>query len=379
MLKKLFLFISSCFIAANIFAATELDYMEYATDGAAQTAYVSSGGTVASPILHYKMNDNAATSVIVDAMADTNGVYNDRVAGAINTSTGSVAGKINTAINIDDDYVYVAKVLASATYSVSMWIKSTDTADAKYLYDARLDGGTGYGFLSAAEAIVVSSGTVYINNVATSTGIVSGVWSHVVVTGLTMETKTALIIAQRYALAEVTEFVGPIDDFRVYSGTLSAADIAAIWNDGHGTEDENPRKDLQCYSESTIKTQGSNSLKGVALITDSLNDTLTKSGLSIDLSGLGSWKFDIYASRTGANIKLGIHDSGGTTTETTYTVLSANTWETVTVDISGVSNANKDAIDSIIATIANADAANTFYLDNMFAETVAARRIIFIQ
>ena len=33
---------------------------------------------------------------------------------------------------------------------------------------------------------------------------------------------------------------------------------------------------LQSYSEDTIKTQGSYSLKGVALITDSLNDTLTR-------------------------------------------------------------------------------------------------------
>ena len=33
---------------------------------------------------------------------------------------------------------------------------------------------------------------------------------------------------------------------------------------------------------------------------------------------------------------------------------------------SAVSNANKDAIDSIIITIVNADAANTFYIDNMY-------------
>ena len=90
----------------------------------------------------------------------------------------------------------------------------------------------------------------------------------------------------------------------------------------------------------------------------------------IDLTGLSQIKFDIYASRTGSNIKIGIHDSGGTTTENTPNVTSANAWQTVTWDVSAVSNANKDAIDSIIVTILNADSANTFYIDNMFAQSV---------
>lgn len=49
----------------------------------------------------------------------------------------------------------------------------------------------------------------------------------------------------------------------------------------------------------------------------------------IDLTGLTQIKFNIYASRTGSNIKIGIRDSGGTTTEITPNILSANTWQTV--------------------------------------------------
>jgi hypothetical protein len=45
-------------------------------------------------------------------------------------------------------------------------------------------------------------------------------------------------------------------------------------------------------------------------------------------------------------------------------ISSADTWELQTWDISGVSNANKDDIDSIIIEITNADAANTIYLDD---------------
>jgi hypothetical protein len=121
---------------------------------------------------------------------------------------------------------------------------------------------------------------------------------------------------------------------------------------------------LQSYSESTIKEQGSYSFKGVGTITDSLNKTLTRTVSSpIDLSGINTLYFKIRSSRTGSNIKIGIHDSGGTTTETTPNITGANAWQTVTWDISGVSDTNKDAIDSIIITIVNADATNTFYID----------------
>jgi len=130
---------------------------------------------------------------------------------------------------------------------------------------------------------------------------------------------------------------------------------------------------LQCYSESTIKQQGSYSLKGIAAITGSLNDTLTRTvDPTIDLSDKTSIKYGIYsADRTGSQIKIGIHDSGGTTTEHTANISSTGAWETQTWDISAVSNANKDDIDSIIVTILNADAANTFYIDNIFGQAVA--------
>jgi hypothetical protein len=122
---------------------------------------------------------------------------------------------------------------------------------------------------------------------------------------------------------------------------------------------------LVVSSENSIKTQGSYALKGVALITASLNDTLTRTIASpIDLTGVASIKFDIRSTRTGSNIKIGIRDSGGTITEITPNITSANTYQTVNWDISGVSDANKNVIDRIIVTIVNAGAENTFYVDN---------------
>lgn len=126
---------------------------------------------------------------------------------------------------------------------------------------------------------------------------------------------------------------------------------------------------LQCYSEATAKTQGSYALKAQAVITDSLNETLTRDISSpIDLTGVETLKFDIRASRMGINLTIAIHDSGGTWTEISPNILAVDTYQTVTWDISSVADADKDAIDKIRVTVINATAANTFYIDNFYAE-----------
>ena len=88
--------------------------------------------------------------------------------------------------------------------------------------------------------------------------------------------------------------------------------------------------------------------------------------MSIDLTGVQVLKYDIRSSRTGSNLKVGIHDAGGTITEHTPNILSANVFETQTVDMTGVANADKDAIDQIIITVLNDSAVNTFYIDNFY-------------
>lgn len=120
------------------------------------------------------------------------------------------------------------------------------------------------------------------------------------------------------------------------------------------------------YAESTIKKEGDYSLKIVALQTASLNKTVTRSvSPTFNLSGQTDFKFDVRSNRTGSNFKIGLHDSGGTTTEVTPNIASADTWQEVTLDLSAVSDANKDAIDSIIYTQRNADAETTVYMDYM--------------
>ncbi len=113
-------------------------------------------------------------------------------------------------------------------------------------------------------------------------------------------------------------------------------------------------------NDETLQTDGS-SYSG-----DSYKQTISAIEVSTglpDLTGKTSATFRIRSSRTGSNIKVGIKDIGGTVSEVTPNIASVDTWQTGTIDLSGVSNANKDAISQIIVTCVNADAANTFYLD----------------
>ena len=69
--------------------------------------------------------------------------------------------------------------------------------------------------------------------------------------------------------------------------------------------------------------------------------------------------------------EIHLSESGYVDHEVTPNIATTDTWQTIQLDISVVSDANKDAIDQIIITITNADADNTFYLDNFFAVTAA--------
>ena len=126
---------------------------------------------------------------------------------------------------------------------------------------------------------------------------------------------------------------------------------------------------IQSYSESTIKQQGTYSLKGVAVITDSLNDTLTKTLTDyLDYSIMDKLIFQVRSSRTGENLQLQIHDTGGTTSSHTIDIAVADTWQTETWDISGITGTDRDTIDKIIIKVSEASAANTFYFDNLYSE-----------
>ena len=331
MIKKLLLtLILICSLATTCWAATELDYMEYTSDALAQAAYVSNG-----------------SNVLNQSWSETN--YDEPTYLRYSTVTKQVQTFLADANGDLVQCKFYIKKVGSPTGNIFAT-----------LYDT--SGGVPTG------SAIATSNNYDVSTVGTDLGLIT----------FTFSTTYPIVSGTTYA-------IGIEGDF-----TVSTSNYISVGHDSGGGAaggnfyywttswvDSAPAdlcfyiylKYLQSYSESTIKTQGSYSLKAIAS-TASLNKTLTRTVTpTIDLTGQTSWKFGIYSSRTGSNIKIGIRDSGLTVTETTPNIISANTWQTITVDISAVIDANKDAIDSIIVTIVDATSSNTFYIDNMYTES----------
>lgn len=374
--------------------AITLDMFEFPDDGAAQAAYPTNGYH-AITFVNTAQLDTAAkkwgsASLLLDGDSDFLSIPD--------SPDWDICGS-----NSDD-------------WTIDFWVKHTDHVGSETYLNQQKDGlnywtfrhvhGSGFRFfLVIADSLIIDTGNtgeitdnnwhhVALIKVADEYGIyLDGVQVNYI-----QDTSVGTIAGSLYVGARGDDlqdyFDGHIDGIRiVHSNIFGAApnnvpdDTITEPTEAHETQTDTKlllhldgadaaqvtldHSRLDCYSESSIKNQGSYSLKAFAKQTDSLNDTLTKTiGAPIDLTDIDTIKFDIYASRTGANIKIGIHDTGGVITEKTHTQVGAGGWETVTWDISGVSDANKDAIDSIIITVVNADADNTFYVDNMYAESI---------
>ena len=335
MKKKIILFLAFL-IPVLVFAFTydwEIDYMEYANDTAAQAAYVS--------------NDTQTESVLIEQTTDEAVSY---IGDSSSTEwRGCQSFTLSSTTTISKIAVYFRAKTGTPSGSVTVKIETDSSGDPS-------------GTLAHANAtkVITPSDTA---------------WNDVDYTNFELAAGTYWI--RLYCDDQATDNRWNISQNLtpdLYDGGVFkySQDGGSSWA-GVATRDMVFRvyaliDNLQSYSESTIKQQGTYSLKGVAVITDSLSDTLTRTiGDNLDLSNCTGIEYDIYASRTGSNIKIGIHDSGGTTSEHTANVASSNVNQTESWDISGVSDANKDDIDSIIVTIMNADAANTFYLDDLKA------------
>ena len=381
---------------AGVGAITELDYFEYADDDSAQAAYVSSGHHAITFVQTAQLDTAVKKWGTASLLLDGNSDY---------ISCADSADWDVVASNTDDWTVDFwvkhreaseSTVMHYVTHYEDMsnyWSIYYNPADGLYFYVK--SGGVGKTFAYQLGSPFEDTDWHHIAlcKVADEYGIYKDGVQVAYDQNSWVDTFSGLLEIGRRGDGDAY-LDGHIDEIRIqHSNYFGAAPNAtpddtiteptsAHQTDGNtklllhfdGADEAQTTLDgsrLEAYSESTIKQQGSYSLKGIAVITDSLNDTLTRTvNPTVDLTGKTSIKYDIYsASRTGSQIKIGIHDSGGTTTEHTANISSTGAWEEQTWDISAVTNANKDDIDSIIITIVNADAANTFYIDNMFGQT----------
>lgn len=125
---------------------------------------------------------------------------------------------------------------------------------------------------------------------------------------------------------------------------------------------------LDCFTETAIKYQGDRSLKLVVPPgSDTLNKYFTKTVPSTNLSDPTHdiILIDVYALRSGTNFQFGMGESAATDNLLNVTVDASNTWQTVALDFSGVSDSNKDAITKIGIKFTNTDSGNIVFIDNI--------------
>jgi len=365
----------------------EIDYEEYATDANAQVAYVSSkdgGGLGVDLFAHYKMNDNLATGVVLENISGYDGALN------VDTNTRSVTGKIDKALEFrGTDIIRIPFNsqfnLSNKAWSMFTWVSIASSASGQPVLISQENGWAFY-----VSGDVGGTLTLYLGDLATNivggAGVFAGGTYHIGISFNGISTYTFWVNGVPYTItgqSPITDNAGDIfigndprvgyeyyweDDVRFYDRDMSGyqSTVDAIWNGGNGTEDDSiSSSQLIVYSESTIKTQGSYSLKGWADVGTSAGGTLTKTfSPAYDLSKVNDLSFDFRSSRTGSNIKFGLSEGSSIVSEITPNIVTADTFQTVKWSLFQIADIDKANVDTFIITILDDSVVNTFYLDN---------------
>lgn len=269
---------SVTFTSGQIALSSSVDFNNSTITAATLTPTVVSGlfkyemaadGTnfehISIPIAHYKLNDNAANTTVLDNIGNFDGTLN----GGDNTEDKTVSGKINSAFNFNgtDDYIDLGDPVMDATdeqLTLAMWIKPTSLAsNLKFVGKRQTAGNNGYAFgfegATAGDPLIFT-----INGVVDQNSDASGLttnFHHVAVTydkvnikfyvdgsllsthAQTGEIDSAGATKLFFGATSVDDvaanfFNGIMDDVRIYNKALSLAEIQAIYNSGNGTEDE---------------------------------------------------------------------------------------------------------------------------------------------
>ncbi len=245
-------------------------------------------------VAHWKMNDNAVSTTVVDSMGNHNGDFNDAT-GDPNTSAHTIAGKIDTTLDFDgtDDYIEVADHndfsfgdgSTDSPFSISAWVYMDDISRFTIVCKWSLTGRE-WMFRTGS---TITAGRFYFqcydHEVAcvdiqayTTTAFSTGQWYHVVATYNASGVHTGLSIyvnGQKQAVTSTVNGIyvamknltmpvligtnidigyanGKIDNVMIFNTALSADEVKRLYNNGNGTENladlnqvtRNPRRSV---------------------------------------------------------------------------------------------------------------------------------------
>lgn len=222
-----------------------------------------SGSYPSIAIAHYKLNDNAANTTIVDSTGNSNGTLN----GGNNTADLSIAGKINSTLLLDgvSDYVDTGLVWPGGKQgAISLWLKRDNSGTDDVCVGSMHSGG-GRFYVGVNPSGYIGTGIGSNTFLTHHSGITAttGVWFHVVVTfdGSTVEiyvdgnlkhsgsqsgepntVQPAYIgtINNTGTPSSTYFFNGSVDDLRFFSRKLSYMEVQALYASGDGTEVASP-------------------------------------------------------------------------------------------------------------------------------------------
>jgi len=210
-----------------------------------------------TPIAHYPLNDNAATTVVDDIQNNYEGTC------SVNTNTLSTTGKINSGFSMDGTgtTVDLGAIPMPANGAISLWFKpdvnigvSNVPSDYRYFFRRGSDYEPVARIQRAetsnpGQTIFSASGT----ELSYSKDYVAGTWYHMVFTWgsrgqeiwingekVASDSNTGAASGSVSWLlgynSEGGALDGVFDDVRIYNTQIDEATILAIYNDGIGTE-----------------------------------------------------------------------------------------------------------------------------------------------
>ena len=285
-------------------ADLQLDNMEYSSDANAQAAYVSN--SVSRSNADIDDEDMVDITDWTDSDSGTGNSYQATFDGksCMELASGGTTG------GIAYRYKDVGTFGTRTVFSFSSYLDAIGTLiQEDYLEFSAYDGTTHLNISLATDGLFIYDG-VTSNEVGTNL-VVQDVWQEwtfdVDWTAKTVDVYLNGVLKASNVDCSYTDGTtnGAVRFIQYGINTVSRISYIDWFKAGSDSTSF-----LQSYSESTIKTQGSYSLKCIAAITNSLNNKLTKTLSPVsNLTGVKNLKFDMRASRTGANVKLGLHNN----------------------------------------------------------------------
>ena len=216
-----------------------------------------------------------------------------------------------------DDYMVANSTLGSFTGSVSAWVNRDSNSGYQFIIDFRNNSGVGWFYFdNDSDTIDSSSGTLYVDGVASTTLPTDGNWHHAVVTGMTID------ITENIVFATIKDnsawfFSGKMSQVGLWNSTLTADEVSSLYN--HGLPIDLTTNQAAYESSSNLVgywRMGSGTLDSYPLIADQTNATLTDIYASDFSSGVDGWTAFGLGDIAG-NISIGGEDNSLRYTVTT--------------------------------------------------------------